>query len=93
MKQLDRIYDDMVKVRHHIAKTLGYENFVQLGYDRFGRTDYNFEDVKKYRDQIYEDIVPLVTELTDRKAKRLGIEKPKSYDLALSFLSGNQHQR
>lgn len=87
--QLDRIYDDMVKVRHHIAKTLGYENFVQLGYDRFGRTDYNFEDVKKYRDQIYEDIVPLVTELTDRKAKRLGIEKPKSYDLALSFLSGN----
>lgn len=86
---IDRIYDDMVKVRHEMAKKLGYENFVQLGYDRFGRTDYDFRDVKKYRDQIFEDIVPIVSELTDRKAKRLGIESPKSYDLALSFLSGN----
>ncbi len=87
--QFDRIYDDMVKVRHDIAKKLGYENFIQLAYDRFGRTDYNADDVKTYRDQIYEDIVPLVAELTERKAKRLGIENPKSYDLALSFLTGN----
>ena len=87
--QYDRIYDDMVKVRTKIAKALGYENFIQLGYDRFGRTDYHAEDVKAYRDQIFEDIVPLVNELTKRKAKRLGIDKPKSYDLALSFLTGN----
>lgn len=87
--QFDRIYDDMVKVRHEIAKKLGYKNFVQLGYDRFGRTDYTATDVKTYRDQVFEDIVPLVSNLTERKAKRLGIENPKSYDLALSFLSGN----
>jgi len=88
-KSFDRIYDELVQVRTKIAKTLGYENFVQLGYDRFSRTDYNAKDVKNYRDQIYEDIVPLVNDLTERKAKRLGIEDPKSYDLALSFLSGN----
>lgn len=87
--ELDQIYDELVQVRHQIAKTLGYENFVQLGYDRFGRLDYNHKDVKTYRDQIYQDVVPLVTELTRRKAARLGIEDPKSYDLALSFLSGN----
>jgi M3 family oligoendopeptidase len=86
---IDRIYDDMVKLRHTIAEKLGYENFVQLGYDRFGRTDYNHVDVKGYRDQIFESVVPLVVELTARKAKRLGISEPKSYDLALSFLSGN----
>ncbi len=87
--KLDRIYDDMVKVRTGIAHKLGYENFVQLGYDRFGRTDYDSQDVKGYRDQIYEQVVPVVNELTARKAKRLGIDNPKSYDLALSFLSGN----
>ncbi|MCD4826748.1 MAG: M3 family oligoendopeptidase [Acholeplasmataceae bacterium] len=87
--EFDRIYDEMVQVRDKIAKSLGYENFIQLGYDRFSRTDYDFNDVKKYRDQIFEDIVPLVSELTERKAKRLGIDSPKSYDLALSFLSGN----
>ncbi len=87
--QFDRIYDDMVKVRTEIAHQLGYENFVQLGYDRFGRTDYDYKDVKNYRDQIYKYVVPVVNDLTERKAKRLGIENPKSYDLALSFLSGN----
>ncbi len=86
---LDRIYDDMVKVRTEIAKKLGYENYVQLGYDRLGRTDYNHEDVANYRKQIYRDVVPLVTELKKRAAKRIGIKDPKSYDLTLSFLSGN----
>ena len=86
---LDRIYDDMVKVRTDIAKKLGYENYIQLGYDRLGRTDYNHEDVANYRKQIYRDVVPLVTELKKRAAKRIGIKDPKSYDLTLSFLSGN----
>ncbi len=86
---IDRIYDDMVKIRTKIAKSLGYESFVQLGYDRLGRTDYNAKDVAGYRNQIYRDVVPLVTELEKRKAKRIGIEDAKSYDLLLSFKSGN----
>lgn len=89
LEQLDEIYDNLVKVRNNMAIKLGYDNYVQMGYDRFGRTDYDYRDVKKYRDQIYEEVVPLVNELTKRKAKRLKIENPKSYDLALSFLSGN----
>jgi M3 family oligoendopeptidase len=88
-KEIDRIYDEMVHVRHKIAKTLGYENFIGLAYDRLGRTDYTHVEVKKYREQIYEEVVPYVAELVKRKAVRLGIEDLKSYDLALSFLSGN----
>lgn len=89
LNEFDRIYDEMVKVRTTIANKLGYDNFVQLGYDRMGRTDYNFEDVNNYRLQIMKDVVPYVNELTDKKAKRLNIDNPQSYDLALSFLSGN----
>jgi len=88
-KELDEIYDKMVKVRAKMAKKLGYDNFVQLGYDRLGRTDYNAKDVKEYRDQIFETVVPVVTELQARKGKRIGINDPKSYDLTLSFLDGN----
>ncbi|MFW5889119.1 MAG: M3 family oligoendopeptidase [Bacillota bacterium] len=88
-KELDEIYDEMVSIRHKIAKTLGYENFVQLAYDRLGRLDYNAEDVKNYRKQIYKEVVPVVKELVERKANRIGIKEPKSYDLALSFKSGN----
>ena len=89
IEKFDEIYDSLVKVRTEIAKELGYSNFVQLGYDRLGRTDYNYKDVEKYRNQIISEVVPYVNELTKRKAKRLNIENPQSYDLSLSFLSGN----
>jgi len=87
--QIDRIYDDMVKVRNKMAVALGYDNYVQLGYDRLGRLDYNAKDVKGYRDQILREVVPYVAELTKRKGARIGLEDMKSWDLGLSFKSGN----
>ncbi len=57
--KFDEIYDGLVKVRTKIAKKLGYENFVQLGYDRMLRSDYNPEMVANYRKQIKECIVPI----------------------------------
>ena len=86
---LDTIYDDLVQIRTRIAKKLGYESFVQLAYHRLGRTDYTSKEVKVYRDQIYETIVPMVKDLTDRKSNRLGIKDLKYYDLGLSYLTGN----
>ena len=60
-----------------------------MGYDRFSRLDYNSKDVKGYRDQVYKVIVPYVQKLQQRRAKRIGVENLKSYDLSLSFLTGN----
>lgn len=87
-EELDEIYDNLVKVRNEAAKALGYENFVELGYKRLGRTDYGSKEVKAYREQIKRDVVPFVEKLVQRKSKRLGIKDLKSYD-TISFLSGN----
>ncbi len=86
--ELDDIYDQLVSVRNQAAVALGYDNFVELGYKRLGRTDYGSKEVKAYREQIKRDVVPFVEKLVDRKAKRLGIKDLKSYD-TISFLSGN----
>jgi M3 family oligoendopeptidase len=86
--ELDDIYDQLVSVRNQAAKALGYQNFVELGYKRLGRTDYGSKEVKAYRAQIKRDVVPFVEKLVARKAKRLGIQDLKSYD-TISFLSGN----
>lgn len=86
---IDRIYDDMVKVRDTMAKKLGYKNFVEMGYARMGRSDYNAEMVANYRKQVYEDLVPLVNELMDRQRKRLGLEDLLYYDEPLEYLTGN----
>ena len=89
MDEIDQIYDKMVKLRTKMAKKLGYENYVQLGYDKLGRTDYTPEDVKNYRKQIYETLVPVAQELLAKQAKRIKIENPMPYDYNLDFLSGN----
>lgn len=87
--EFDRIYNELVKVRDRIAKKLGYNNFVELGYDRMMRTDYNAEMVANFRKQVLEHIVPVSQKLRKRQTERLGLEKLKFYDENFSFKSGN----
>ncbi|MGB3366465.1 MAG: M3 family oligoendopeptidase [Acidaminobacteraceae bacterium] len=88
-KAFDDIYDKLVKLRHRMALKLGYENFVELGYDRLGRSDYDSKMIKGYREQVYNSIVPLAENLRARQARRLGFNSLKYYDIALDFISGN----
>lgn len=87
--KFDRIYDDLVKVRTNMAKKLGFDNFVEMGYARMSRSDYDAKMVANYRKQVHEHLVPVVVELKERQRKRLGLDKLKFYDEALEFLSGN----
>ena len=87
--KIGEIYDKLVKTRHAMALKLGYENFIELGYKSLTRTDYNADDVKGYREQIYTDLVPLTNKLFKEQAKRLKIRNPQAYDYNIMFLSGN----
>ncbi|WP_066252399.1 M3 family oligoendopeptidase [Neobacillus drentensis] len=87
--EFDRIYDDLVKVRTEIAKSLGFKNFVELGYYRMMRTDYNAEMVANFRNQVKEFIVPLATKLKGRQQERIGLDKLKYYDESFNFQTGN----
>ena len=87
--EIETVFDDLVKVRHKIALALGYKNFVELGYVRMLRSDYNSEMVEKFRDQIQKYIVPVSRALYERQAKRLGLNKLKNFDEDFRFNSGN----
>lgn len=87
--EIDDIFDKLVKVRTKIAKKLGLNNFVELGYVRMRRYDYNKEMVENFRKQVEEFIVPIDSKLYERQAKRLGLETLKYYDEKFEFLSGN----
>jgi len=87
--EIDEIYDGLVKVRTQMAHKLGFKNYVDLGYARLGRTDYNSDMVANYRKQVFEDLVPVAQKLIARQKARLGLDDFKYYDLNLKFLSGN----
>ncbi|HJV32022.1 MAG TPA: M3 family oligoendopeptidase [Bacillales bacterium] len=88
-EEFDRIYDGLVKVRTEIAQALGYSNFVELGYNRMMRTDYDAEMVANFRQQVKEFIVPIATKLKERQKNRIGVEKFKYYDEGFNYQSGN----
>lgn len=83
------IYDKMVKVRDKMAKKLGYKNFVEMGYVRMNRFDYDANDVANYRKQILKDVVPVTNRLYKKQQERLGYDKLNCYDEKFEFTSGN----
>ncbi|MDE6590616.1 MAG: M3 family oligoendopeptidase, partial [Oscillospiraceae bacterium] len=42
---LDRIYDELTRLRDEMGRKLGYEGYTTLGYNRMGRNCYSHEDV------------------------------------------------
>ena len=89
-EELDRIYDQLVKLRDEMGKKLGYENFLPLGYYRMQRNSYDKNYVEKFRAAVQKYVVPVAVKVYERQAKRLGKTYPMSYaDNAMEFRSGN----
>ncbi|WP_078381290.1 M3 family oligoendopeptidase [Sutcliffiella halmapala] len=88
-EEFDDIFDQLVKLRTKIAHKLGYKNFVELGYARMTRTDYDAEMVAKFRDQVKEYIVPLVEKLKKKQQERIDVPELKYYDEGFKFKTGN----
>jgi len=86
--KLDDIFDQLIKIRTNIARKLGYESFIQLGYDRLGRSNYTPEHVKIYRNQVRQYGVPFITKLLKKHQERIGVEKLKYYDERVHFKTG-----
>ena len=87
--KLDDILDDLIKVRTTIAKKLGFSSFTEVGYIKMKRLDYGKKEIKVFRENIINDIVPLVTKLKEAQRKELGLDKLMYYDDAVLFKDGN----
>jgi len=82
-ERLDGLFDELTRLRHQMAKKLGQSSFIDLGYKRMKRVDYNQADVEKFRAGVREHVVPLATELRKQQACRLGVDKLMFWDEAV----------
>jgi len=87
--KFDEIFDRLVSVRDLMAKKLGFENFVELGYIRMLRTDYNADMVAKFREQVSEYIVPAASKLFKSQKERLKLDALRYFDENYEFETGN----
>ncbi len=88
-KELDDIYDKMVKNRTAQARKMGYKDFVELGYCRMNRNSYDRDMVKNFRDQVKKVFVPLATKVHEQRREALGLDSLKYYDNEMFFNNGN----
>ena len=84
----DQLYDKLVKLRHKIANTLGYDNFTELGYLRMSRSDYGPGEVANFRKQIVDHVVPIVEKLKEQKKAILDLDHLYFYD-GINFKEGD----
>ncbi len=87
--ELDRIFDELVKVRTTIAKKLGYASFTEVSYLRNLRNCYDPAMVAKFREQVKTELVPVVKQLKQRQAERIGVEDFRFYDDLFTYREGN----
>ncbi len=88
-EEFDRIYDELVNTRTSIAKKLGFESFVEVGYARMQRTEYTHKEVEEFRNNIVKHVVPVVQKIVAKQAKRLGLDSLVYTDELLHFSKGN----
>ncbi|MDR0819853.1 MAG: M3 family oligoendopeptidase, partial [Oscillospiraceae bacterium] len=88
-ERLDSLFDELVRVRTKMAETLGYKNYIELGYYLMTRNCYDADMVAKFRAGVKKYIVPLAETVKAQQAKRLGVDHITLYDNAFEFPDGN----
>ncbi len=86
---LDSIYDELVRVRQQMARTLGFENFIELGYKRMHRVDFDRAEVERYRELVVRDIVPVAREIVEQRRAALGVPELMFWDESIASPAGN----
>ena len=88
-EKLDGLYDRLVGVRDSMAKKMGYENYVALGYYRMSRISFDRDMIGKFRQNVLRHLVPAVERLKKELARRMGIDTFMLYDNDVNLPGGN----
>jgi len=86
---IEDTYGHLVRNRHQQARELGYDNFIQLAYDRLMRTDYSPQDIAHYREQIATHVVPLASEIYAEQRRRLQLDTLHHCDEGVFYAEGD----
>ena len=73
------------------ARVMGYHDYSELSYVRMNRIGYGPEEIRKFRDQVANDVVPQLQKVMALRAKRTGIAHPAFTDLPI-HVPGRQPQ-
>jgi oligoendopeptidase F len=83
----EEIMDELIQLRHQIARNAGFENYLEFIFRQKGRFDYTPADCVKFHDAIESEIMPAVREIQNERRRKLNLEKLRPWDLAVDPLN------
>jgi oligoendopeptidase F len=81
--KVEDLFDRILPLRERIARNAGFANYREYTWKALKRFDYTAEDCIRFADSIEKTVVPLVDELDRQRARDLGLERLRPWDLAV----------
>ncbi|TGE18677.1 M3 family oligoendopeptidase [Hymenobacter elongatus] len=80
-KPLDQLFDELVELRHQVARNADFPNFRDYMFAALGRFDYTPEDCFAFHRAIRETVVPLLDDIDLERRQDLGLPELRPWDL------------
>jgi oligoendopeptidase F len=80
---LETIFEHMLALRHEIALEAGFANFRDYTFALYERFDYTPEDCLHFHEAVEKHIVPLARDLQRERARKLGVDPLRPWDLGV----------
>ena len=84
-EKLNDIFDQMIKLRHQMAKNAGFKNYLEYAFKRKHRFDYTPADCEEFHRGAEEVCVPVYRQLNRERAQALNLKKLRPWDLAVDI--------
>jgi oligoendopeptidase F len=80
---IDTIFDEMVGLRHTVARNAGFETFTGYMFAAKHRFDYTPAMCRDFHDGVEKEIMPLCARLDAERVAALGVDELKPWDLSV----------
>jgi oligoendopeptidase F len=81
--KIDGIYEQMVKMRHQMARNAGFDNFVGYAFKAKKRFDYGPQECFRFHEAVEKVVVPFNRRQNEKRRKQLGLDALRPWDLAV----------
>lgn len=72
-----------LRVRQQIARNAGYDNYREYRWQELYRFDYMPDDCKALHEAVEQVIVPVASQLAEKRSKLLGVERLRPWDTSV----------
>lgn len=80
---IDEVWIKNLQLRQNIAQNAGYTNYRDYRWQQLYRLDYTPDDCKAFHEAVEQVIVPVASQVAEKRRRRLGIETLRPWDTAV----------